>query len=157
MIELAWRETKKQRKGKKESKKLKRKKRKLTEGVPKAGRTYIPIATPKFPPRIFITSGEVDGDPEKKAKLRRYYHVLVITPTPKDDNNLVDKHFSDTYHMKSIYFDDEDEDLESFKLNQDGYYTKGIEKLNDTEESMTINQNLEQIYDQYVTEYSIIQ
>ena len=32
-----------------------------------------------------------------------------------------------------------------------------IEKLNDTEESMEINQTLEQTYDQYVIEYSILQ
>ena len=47
--------------------------------------------------------------------------------------------------------------MESFDFNQDEHYDKIIEKLNNTEESMTIHQNLEQTYDQYVTEYSILQ
>ena len=47
--------------------------------------------------------------------------------------------------------------MESFNFNQDEHYDNIIEKLNDTEESMTINQNLEQTYNQYITEYSILQ
>ena len=65
------------------------------------------------------------------------------------------------------YFHDEDEYAEGFNFNQDGHYSKIIEKYNDKEESMTKknqwqrrindNQKLEQTYDQYVTEYSILQ
>ena len=42
-------------------------------------------------------------------------------------------------------------------MNQDEHYDKIIEKSNYTEESMTINQNLEQTYDQYITDYSMLQ
>ena len=64
----------------------------------------------------------------KRAKLKRDDHSLTAS-NPKDGNDLFDKHFSDSHHIKSIYFDDED-----------------------VEESVTIHQNLEQTYDQYVTE-----
>ena len=56
----------------------------------------------------------------------------LITSIPKDGNNLFDKHFSDSHHIKSMYFDDEDECMESFTFNQVEYYDKIIEKLNDT-------------------------
>ena len=66
---------------------------------------------------------EVDDDPVKKAKLSRDDHTL-ITSTPQDDNNLVDKHFSATHHIKLIYFDDVNEYVEFFHLNQDEHLTR---------------------------------
>ena len=44
----------------------------------------------------------------KKVKLKKDDHGLIASIL-KDGNDLVDKHFSDTHHIKSIYFDDEDE------------------------------------------------
>ena len=99
-------------------------------------------------PKNFYTTEEVDSDPVKRAKLKRDEYALIAF-NPKDGNDLFDKHFSDSHHIKSIYFDDDDEHAESFNLNQDDHYSKIIEKLNDTEESMTIHQNLKQMYDQY--------
>ena len=75
----------------------------------------------------------------------------------KDKNDLIDKHFSDSHHIKSIYFNDEDEYVKGFKSNQHEHFSKIIEKLNDVEESMIINQNLDLMYNQYVTEYGILQ
>ena len=92
----------------------------------------------------------------EKSKLKRDDHGLIASIL-KDSNYLVDKHVSDSHYIKSIYFDDDDEYIESFNFNQDEYYNKIIEKLNDPQESMIINQNLEQMYNQYVTEYSILQ
>ena len=92
----------------------------------------------------------------KKAKLKRDDHGL-IAPIPENENDLIDKHFSDSHRMKSIYFDDGEEYVKSFNTNQNEHYEKILEKLNDTEESMTISKNLEQTYDQYVTEYGILQ
>ena len=80
----------------------------------------------------FYAPEEVDGDPGKRAKLKRYDHGFIAS-IPKDGNDLVDKHFSDSYHIKSIYFDDEDEYKESFDFNQDKHYSKTIKKLNNTE------------------------
>ena len=96
-----------------------------------------------MPPKHFYTSERVDSDPVKKTKLKKDDHAL-IAPIPEDGNDLIDKQFSDSHHIESIYFDDEDEYAESFNLNQNEHCEKIIEKLNDTEESMTINQNLEQ-------------
>ena len=58
--------------------------------------------------RIFHTSEEFDSDPVRRAKLKRDDHGLIVS-IPKDGNDLVDKHFSNNHHIKSIYFDDEDE------------------------------------------------
>ena len=88
----------------------------------------------------------------KRANLKRVDHGLIASNL-MDDND----YFSDSYHIKAIYFDDEDEYLESYNFNQDEYYSKIIKKSNDTDELMIINQNLEQMYNQYVTEYSILQ
>ena len=110
-----------------------------------------------MPARIFYTPEEVDGNPVKRRKLRSSNQYALVAPIPEDGNDVVDKHFSDPYHIKSIYFDDEDEYVEIFDLNQDERFDKITEKLNDTQESMIINQNLEHKYDQYVTEYSILQ
>ena len=54
----------------------------------------------------------------------------------KDKYDLIDKHFSYSHHIKPIYFNDEDEYVERFNLNQDEDYSKIIEKLNETEESI---------------------
>ena len=104
-------------------------------------------------PNNFYTTEEVNVDPVKRSKLKSNEYAL-ITSIPKDGNDLVDKRLSDSHHIKSVYFDNEDEYAESLKLNQDEHYSKIIEKLNETEELMTIHQNLEHTYDQYVTEYS---
>ena len=63
----------------------------------------------------------------------------LIAPIPEDGNDLVDKHFSDSHHIKSIYFDDDEEYMESFDFTQNEHYDKIIEKLYDPQESMTIN------------------
>ena len=93
----------------------------------------------------------------KKDKIMRRSEYGLIAPIPEDGNDLVDKHFSDSHHIKSIYFDDDEEYMDSFNFTQNEHYDKITEKLNDPQESMTINQNLEHTYDQYVTEYSILQ
>ena len=65
----------------------------------------------------------------EKVKSRRDDHAL-IAPTLQDDNNRFDKRSSDTHHTKSIYFDEDNEYVESFNLNQDEYYSKIIENFN---------------------------
>ena len=135
---------KKRKKEKKKKRKKERKKRGRTGG--RAGRTYLKIATQPLDSNVCFTPEEVDSNPVKKAKLRCNEYGL-IAPIPKDGNDLVDKNVSDSHHIKSIYFNDEDAYAESFNLNQDEHNEKIIEKLNDTEESMTINQNSEQTYD----------
>ena len=92
----------------------------------------------------------------KGAKLKKDEYALIASNL-KNGNDLVDKHFADSHQIKSIYFNDEDEYAESFNLNQHEHYSTIIEKLKDTEESITIHQNLEQMYYQYITEYSILQ
>ena len=57
---------------------------------------------------MFYTPEEVDSDPVKRALLKIDEYALIAS-NPKDRNDLVDKHFSDSHHIKSIYFDDEDE------------------------------------------------
>ena len=54
----------------------------------------------------------------KRAKLKGDESTLIVS-IPKDGNDLVDKHFSDSHHIKSIYFDNEDEYMESFDFQQD--------------------------------------
>ena len=49
----------------------------------------------------------------KKAKLKRDEYGLIAS-NAKDGNDLIDKHFSDSHHIESIYFDDEDDDGENF-------------------------------------------
>ena len=61
-----------------------------------------------MPPKDFYTSEEVDSDPTKNAKLKGDDHAL-IAPIPQDGNDLIDKLFSDSHHIKSIYFDDDEE------------------------------------------------
>ena len=59
----------------------------------------------------------------KKVKLRRDDHTLIAS-LPQDDNDLVDKHFSDIHQIKSMYYDNEDRYVESNNLNQDERYNK---------------------------------
>ena len=103
--------------------------------------------TEQISPQIFYITTEVDSDPMKKDKIMRRSEYVLIAPIPEDRNDLVDKHFSDNHHMKSIYFNDDEEYMQSFEFTQNEHYDKIIEKLNDPQESMTINQNLEHTYD----------
>ena len=72
-------------------------------------------------PNILFTTTKVDSDPVKKEKLRRNEFGL-IAPIPEDGNNLVDKHFSDNHHIKSIYFDDDEDYMKSFDFTQNERY-----------------------------------
>ena len=98
-------------------------------------RKLLKSASQPPPPHIFYATEEIDGDAVKKIKLKAAEYGL-IAPISKDGNDLVDKHFSEAYHIKSIYIDDEEEYMESFYYSQYERYDKIIENLNDTEESM---------------------
>ena len=67
----------------------------------------------------------------KRAKSKSDEHALIASNL-KDRNDLVDKLFSNSHHIKSIYFNDEDEFTGSFNFIQDEYYDKIIAKFNDT-------------------------
>ena len=57
----------------------------------------------------------------------------------QDENDLVDKQFSDSHLIKSTYFDNAEEYNDSFDLNQDEHYSKIIVKMNKIEKLITIN------------------
>ena len=71
----------------------------------------------------------------KIAKLKRDDQGLIASILQKK-NDHIDKLFSDSHHIKSMFFSDDDKYVENFILNQDEHYSKIIEKFNDTQESI---------------------
>lgn len=70
--------------------------------------------------------------------MRRSEYGL-IAPIPEDGNDLVDKHFSDSHHIKSIYFDDDEEYMNSFNFTQNEHYdkiTKKSTRINDNQSEL---------------------
>ena len=62
---------------------------------------------------------------QRKENIEKDEYAL-ITPTLQDGNDLIDKHFLDSHHIKSIYFDDADKYDDGFDMDQDEHYSKII-------------------------------